>query len=135
MKNRGIHDEPHILQNESVGDELDGLEGSADAANETEATESEYRLPVFPTPASCNPSHFIPRRRLPDDLAPRVPGIDPAPPSATHASSSPPEPSSPLQSLNDDHPYPSQIVQPILSNDDFYNTWNSRRIANPPHFF
>ena len=129
MKNKGIHDEPRILQNESVDDGLDG------PANETEAPESEYRLPVSPTPAPCNQqSHFIPRRRLPDNLAPRFPGMDPTPPSAAnvHESSSPTQPSSPLYNMNDDHPYPSQIVQPILSNDDFYITWNPSRIVEPP---
>ena len=131
MKNKGIHDEPLILQNESLDDGLDG------SANETEAPESEYRLPVSPTPGPCNQqSHFLPRRRLPDNLAPRVPGMDPTPPSATHAHecSSPTQASSPLYNMNDDRPYPSQIVQPTLSNDDFYITWNPSRIAEPPSF-
>ena len=45
MKNKGIHEDAHILQNES-GDEVDDPENNLD--DEREATASEYRLPVSP---------------------------------------------------------------------------------------
>ena len=131
MKNKGIHEDAHILQNES-GDEVDDPENNLD--DEREATASEYRLPVSPERFPG----FIPRRKLPDDRHQGVPGIDPAPPAATQAEEleapSPPRAGSPLHDLGDMHPYPSQIEQPILSDQDFYNSWEYRAFLDPPPF-
>ena len=134
-KNKEIHDDAHIVTNESFEDGNDESNYDRPEDDERDAEESTYRLPVS---SSSSQQSFIPRRRLPDSLPPRFPGLDPAPPAANHIPQSldPSPPSASVYNMDNGLNLPnlSQIVQPILSNEDFELCRNSRTIINPPVF-
>ena len=137
-KNKGIHEESHIVPDELPTDELEV---------ESEAPASEYRLPGS---ATNQPSSFIPRRRMPDNLEPRFPGFGPASPSATpvqdHLDEMPqPGPTSPpppaaqpsycnMENIMNDNTYMFPTIEPFLMDEDFEYSWLSRNIKNPPGF-
>ena len=107
--------------------------------NDTEAMESTYRLPA----STSNEPSFVPRRRLPDNLPGRFPGLDPSPPASATAipvseTSDLPSSSAPVFSMDHDHDLDlacfSQTLQPSLSNEDFEYSLNSRTLVNPPSF-
>ena len=147
MKNHGIHEESHIIDD----DVIEGSETN-NQRQETEAHESEYRFPC--NPPSQESTTFIPRRKLPDDLSPTFPSSGPIPttdraqhddapsyesgplpPTATPVDddttfSSP----SPQPQPCNDNAYMSQIIQPDLTEADFDYDLSGRDIVDPPQF-
>ena len=135
MKRKGVHEGVHILSNENE-DAIDDVEND----NDIEAPASEYRIPVSPEQNQSQGHIFVPRRNLPDDMAIRFPGVDPAPPAATSADpenghSALPRANSPLLDIgNPLSDYFPSSAEPNLTPEHFYHSWAFRQFTDPPAF-
>ena len=118
-------------------DAIDDVEND----NDIEAPASEHRIQVSPEQIQSQGHIFFPRRNLPDDMAIRFPGVDPAPPAATlgdpeNGHSASPSANSPLLDIGNplsDY-IPSSAEEPNLTPEHFYDSWAFRQFTDPPAF-
>ena len=144
-KSHRIHEELHIV--EDADDIIDETDANAQG-EDVDIQESTYRDPFD----SSHPesSTFVPRRNLPDSMPYRCPEdgetsvgpeldsaeCGPLPPGATPVNDDevqPPEQQS-YTYMESDHAYPSQLVEPNLSESDFESGDIDRWISDPPGF-